>query len=105
MPSFYLVARVQADRITALAALALLCGGCSKGPAPAPHPVDVASVIVRPQSVSFPEDFVAETEAINAVEIRPRVGGELVRRVPNEGGRGKGGGVLFVVDRATHIAA
>jgi membrane fusion protein, multidrug efflux system len=105
MPSFYLVARVQADRITALAALALLCTGCSKAPPPAPHPVDVATVIVHPQATSFPEDFVAETEAINAIEIRPRVGGELVRRVPNEGERVKAGELLFVIDREPYIAA
>jgi len=105
MPTFYLVARVPAQRATALAALALLCTGCSKTPAPAPHPVDVATVIVRPQSATFPEDFVAETEAINAVEIRPRVGGMLVQRVPIEGEQVKAGQLLFVIDREPYIAA
>src|SRR6202050_5606091 len=105
MPRFYLVGCVQADRITALTALAFLCAACSKAPAPAPHPVDVATVIVHPQATSFPEDFVAETEAINAIEIRPRVGGELVRRVPNEGERVKAGELLFVIDREPYIAA
>jgi membrane fusion protein (multidrug efflux system) len=105
MPSFYLIARVQADRITALAALAVLCSGCSKATPPAPHPVDVATVVVHAQATSFPEDFVAETEAINAVEIRPRVGGELVRRVPNEGEHVKAGQLLFVIDREPYIAA
>src|ERR1700733_15086332 len=105
MPRFYLVGCVQADRITALTALALLCSGCSKGPPPGPHPVDVATVIVHPQATSFPEDFVAETEAINAIEIRPRVGGELVRRVPNEGERGKAGGLLLAIHREPQNAA
>src|ERR1700733_1505247 len=105
MPSFYLVARIRADRIVALAAMALLCAACSKPPPPAPHPVEVATVIVHPQATSFPEDFVAETEAINAVEIRPRVGGELVQRVPNEGERVKAGELLFVIDREPYIAA
>jgi len=105
MTSLHHAASVQEHRIAALAALALLCAACSKAPAPAPHPVEVATVIVHPQPTSFPEDFVAETEAINAVEIRPRVGGELVRRVPNEGERVKAGELLFVIDREPYIAA
>jgi membrane fusion protein (multidrug efflux system) len=105
MTSLHHAASVQEHRIVALAALALLCAACSKAPPPAPHPVDVATVIVHPQATSFPEDFVAETEAINAVEIRPRVGGELVQRVPNEGERVKAGQLLFVIDREPYIAA
>src|SRR5579863_4892266 len=89
----------------ALVALGLLCAACSKPPPPAPHPVEVATVVVHPQPTSFPEDFVAETEAINAVEIRPRVGGTLVQRVPNEGERVKAGELLFVIDREPYIAA
>ena len=92
-------------RAASLVALGLLCAACSKPPPPAPHPVDVATVTVHPQATSFPEDFVAETEAINAVEIRPRVGGELVKRVPNEGERVKAGELLFVIDREPYIAA
>jgi membrane fusion protein (multidrug efflux system) len=105
MISFHPAAAVRENRIAALAALALLCAACTKAPPPAPHPVDVATVIVHPQPTSFPEDFVAETEAINAVEIRPRVGGELVQRVPNEGERVKNGELLFVIDREPYIAA
>jgi membrane fusion protein (multidrug efflux system) len=105
MTSLNHAAPVREHRIAALAALALLGAACSKAPAPAPHPVDVATVIVHAQATSFPEDFVAETEAINAVEIRPRVGGELVRREPNEGERVKAGQLLFVIDREPYIAA
>jgi membrane fusion protein, multidrug efflux system len=92
-------------RIAALTVLALLAAACSKAPPPAARPVEVATVIVHPQATSFPEDFVAETEAVNAVEIRPRVGGELVQRVPNEGERVKAGELLFVIDREPYIAA
>jgi membrane fusion protein (multidrug efflux system) len=105
MPSFDVAAGAGTARIVALAGLALLCAACAKPAPPAPHPVDVATVVVHPQPTSFPEDFVAETEAINAVEIRPRVGGELVQRVPNEGERVKAGQLLFVIDREPYIAA
>jgi membrane fusion protein (multidrug efflux system) len=105
MTSFHPAAAVRENPIAALAAVALLCTACTKAPPPAPHPVDVATVIVHPHPTSFPEDFVAETEAINAVEIRPRVTGELVQRVPNEGERVKNGQLLFVIDREPYIAA
>jgi membrane fusion protein (multidrug efflux system) len=105
MPSFDVAAGAGTVRIVALAGLVLLCAACAKPAPPAPHPVDVATVVVHPQPTSFPEDFVAETEAINAVEIRPRVGGELVQRVPNEGERVKTGQLLFVIDREPYIAA
>jgi membrane fusion protein, multidrug efflux system len=105
MPSFHVAAGVGRNRMVALAGLALLCAACSKAPPPAPPPVEVATVTVRPQPTTFPEDFVAETEAINAVEIRPRVGGMLVQRVPIEGERVKAGQLLFVIDREPYIAA
>jgi len=105
MPSYDVAAGAGTVRIAALAGLVLLCAACAKPAPPPPHPVDVATVVVHPQPTSFPEDFVAETEAINAVEIRPRVGGELVQRVPNEGERVKAGELLFVIDREPYIAA
>jgi membrane fusion protein (multidrug efflux system) len=74
------------------ASIALLIAACSKNPS-APHPV------------SFPEDYVGQTEAINAVEIRPRVGGMLETRVPIEGERVKSGQLLFIIDRQPYIAA
>ncbi len=95
----------RSPRIAALTGLLLLCGACSKGPAPPPKPAEVATVIVRPKPTVFPEDFIAETEAINAVDIRPRVGGMLVQRVPIEGERVKAGQLLFVIDREPYIAA
>jgi membrane fusion protein, multidrug efflux system len=105
MPSFHVAAGVPRIRIAVLAGLVVLCAACSKAAPPAPQPVDVATVTVRPQPAIFPEDFVAETEAINAVEIRPRVGGMLVQRVPIEGELVKAGQLLFVIDREPYIAA
>ena len=105
MPSFHPATALQTIRAAALAALALLYTACSKGPPPTPPPVEVATVVVQPHPATFPEDFVAETEAIEAVEIRPRVGGQLVQRAPIEGERVKAGELLFVIDPEPYIAA
>jgi membrane fusion protein (multidrug efflux system) len=92
-------------RNAAVAAIALLNFACSKNPPPAAAPVEVTTIVVTPHPVTFPEDYVAQTEAINAVEIRPRVGGMLEQRVPIEGESVKSGELLFVIDRQPYIAA
>ena len=89
----------------AIVAAALLGCACSKSAAPAAAPVEVLVVTVTPHPVTFTEDYVAQTEAINAVEIRPRVGGMLEKRVPVEGETVKIGQLLFVIDREPYIAA
>src|ERR1700684_3261758 len=92
-------------RNAAVAAIALLNFACSKSTPPAAAPVEVTTIAVTPHPVTFPEDYVAQTEAINAVEIRPRVGGMLEKRVPIEGEPVKTGELLFVIDREPYIAA
>jgi membrane fusion protein (multidrug efflux system) len=86
-------------------AASLFLGACGKKPPPAPPAVDVAVVTVTPQPATVTEDYVAETEAVNTVEIRPRVGGVLEKQVPIEGERLKAGELLFVIDQQPYIAA
>jgi membrane fusion protein, multidrug efflux system len=85
------------------AALTLAACG-TKGP-PAPPPVEVSTVIVKPQAATVGTDFVAQTEAVNTVEIRPRVGGVLEKQQPIEGEHLKIGEVVFVIDQQPYIAA
>jgi membrane fusion protein (multidrug efflux system) len=47
----------------------------------------VSTVAVTPQAATVFADYVAQTEAVNAVEIRPRVGGVLRKQVTIEGER------------------
>jgi membrane fusion protein (multidrug efflux system) len=42
---------------------------------------------VTPQAATVFADYVAQTEAVNTVEIRPRVGGVLRKQVTIEGER------------------
>lgn len=86
-------------------ATTLLLTACgNKGPA-APPRVDVATIAVVPQPATVFTDYVAQTEAVNTVEIRPRVGGVLEKQLPIEGERVKVGALLFVIDQQPYIAA
>ena len=80
----------------------LACG--KKGPV-APPRVEVSTVAVAPQAATVFTDYVAQTEAVNTVEIRPRVGGVLERQLPIEGEHVKVGALLFVIDQQPYIAA
>jgi len=84
---------------------ALMLAACGKKAPPTLPAVDVATVTVTPQAATVTEDYVAETEAVNTVEIRPRVGGVLEKQLPNEGERLKVGELLFVIDQQPYIAA
>jgi membrane fusion protein (multidrug efflux system) len=103
--SWHLHARRHVAWAAAGASIALLICACSKSAPPPAAAIDVSTVTITPHPVSFPEDYVGQTEAINAVEIRPRVGGMLEKRVPIEGERVKAGDLLFIIDRQPYIAA
>lgn len=92
-----LVGLVAASMLAALPA----CGHKSPPP-PAP---EVSVLTVRPGPATFSEDYVAQTEAVNTVEIRPRVGGVLEKQLPIEGERVKAGELLFVIDPQPYIEA
>jgi membrane fusion protein (multidrug efflux system) len=84
---------------------ALTLTACDKKGPPRAPAVPVSTVTVKPQAATVGEDYVAQTEAINTVEIRPRVGGVLEKQLPNEGEHLKVGELLFVIDRQPYIAA
>jgi membrane fusion protein (multidrug efflux system) len=92
-------------RSAIVAAVALCCCAGSKNTPKAAAAIDVTVITVTPHPVTFSEDYVAQAEAVNAVEIRPRVGGMLEKRVPVEGETVKTGQLLFVIDREPYIAA
>ena len=100
-----LATKRNAMQVAVLSSIAVLSFACSKNAPPAAAAVEVTTMTVTPHPVTFPEDYVAQTEAVNAVEIRPRVGGMLEKRVPIEGEAVKTGQLLFVIDREPYIAA
>lgn len=89
-----------------LLATAALLGACSSKPAPAPPaPVEVSTLAVQPREARVFVEYVAETEALNTVEIRPRVGGLLESQVAVEGAHVRKGQLLFTIDPQPYEAA
>lgn len=79
---------------------------CSGKPAPVPPPPpEVRVLALQPRPASVTVEYVAETEAFNTVEIRPRVGGLLDKQVAVEGAQVSKGQVLFVIDSQPYLAA
>jgi membrane fusion protein, multidrug efflux system len=103
MPHF--ACRARRTALPAAAMLAALLTGCSAKKPPAPPPPEVTVLDVKHTPATYTEDYVAQTEAVNAVEIRPRVGGVLEKQLPNEGERVKAGELLFVIDPQPYIEA
>lgn len=95
--------RSKALIILATGVMGIVLAGCGKGSsAPAQPPGDMAlpvSVIeVQPATVPVSAEAVAQTEGAKEVEIRPRVGGILLKRLYEEGAPVKAGQSMFQID-------
>jgi membrane fusion protein (multidrug efflux system) len=58
----------------------------------------VSVIALQPTSVAISTESVAQTEGAKEVEIRPRVGGILLKRLYEEGSQIKAGQVMFQID-------
>src|SRR5262245_44891639 len=80
--------------------LGLIVVGCHNSPPAMPPPkppeVFVAPAVVR--EVTDFEEFTGRTEAIEAVEVRARVSGYLIKMNFEEGAEVKQGDLLFEID-------
>lgn len=87
---------------------ALAVAGCGKeeeggnqeanGAAPMTMAMPVTAIEVKPTSVPISAEVVAQTEGAKEVEIRPRVGGILLKRLYDEGAAVKEGDAMFLID-------
>jgi multidrug efflux system membrane fusion protein len=95
----------RASLVAASSAIALAaCGGGGDGPPQFPPPdVSVAKVVQR--SITEWDDFTGRVQAVDAVEIRPRVGGHLTGQHFREGGMVEEGALLFTIDDREYRAA
>jgi RND family efflux transporter MFP subunit len=95
------VARVIATGMGCAAACAgILLGGCGKsGPgAQSPPPPQVSVAQVLEKSVKDWDEFTGRLQAVESVEIRPRVSGYIDKVAFTEGTQVKRGDLLFVID-------
>ena len=74
------------------------CGKNEAAIQPGPTSLPVSVIEVRPTSVPISAEAVAQTEGAKEVEIRPRVGGILLRRLYEEGSAVKAGQPMFLID-------
>ncbi len=88
-----------------LVVLMALMAACEQKPAtpagpPAMPPMPVSVVSVTPTSVPMSVEAVAQTEGASEVEVRPRVGGIILKKMFEEGQPVKAGQVMFQIDPA-----
>jgi multidrug efflux system membrane fusion protein len=94
----------MAVRLSALCAGAILVGCSGGGPPAAPAPgVNVATVVKKP--VTEWDEFSGRIEAIESIELRPRVTGYLAGVHFREGGEVNKGDLLFTIDSREYQAA
>jgi RND family efflux transporter MFP subunit len=75
-----------------------LASGCAPQAAPAPQAPQVSVAQVLQRDVSDWDEFTGRTEAIESVDVRPRVSGYIERVAFEEGSTVKKGDLLFVID-------
>jgi multidrug efflux system membrane fusion protein len=89
-----------------IAIVAILLAGCSGNAAPAPPPSPTVTVApVEQKELVEWEEFTGRTEAVESVEVRPRVSGYIQEVRFQSGQLVKKGDVLFVIDPRWHQAA
>jgi membrane fusion protein, multidrug efflux system len=89
------------NKIAATSALisAFILASCSKGgPPPAPPPPQVSVAQVLEKRVKDWDEFTGRLQAVETVEIRPRVTGYIDKVAFTEGSLVKRGTLLFVID-------
>ncbi|MGH7497225.1 MAG: efflux RND transporter periplasmic adaptor subunit [Gemmatimonadales bacterium] len=77
---------------------ALTAAGCRASPPPPPPPPAVTVAVVPERDVTEWDEFTGRLEAVDAVEIRPRVSGYIKRVALAEGKEVPKGEVLFEID-------
>src|SRR4249920_1177120 len=93
------LSRTWRAAIAAIAGAAGL-GGCSSDAKPPPPPPPEVSVVqVTPGPVTVYDEYVAQTQAPDTIEIRSQVTGLLNRQAFTDGARVHKGDLLYVIDQ------
>ena len=84
--------------VTLVVATTLAACGKKEEAAPPATAMPVSYINAMPASVPMSIEVVAQTEGAKEVEIRPRVGGIILKKMFEEGEPVKAGQVLFIID-------
>jgi membrane fusion protein (multidrug efflux system) len=95
----------SASSIGMLLTVAALSCGCGQQGSQTPQAVQVSTLTMRPHPTALLQDYPAQLEASNTVEIRPQVSGILQRQVAVEGTQVHRAQVLFEIDPQPYEAA
>lgn len=68
-------------------------------------PPEVSAIKVSATPVTVYQEYAAQAEAVDTVEIRSRVGGIMERQAFRDGAKVQRGDLLFVIDQQPYIAA
>jgi multidrug efflux system membrane fusion protein len=82
-----------------------LVGACGGGGPPEFPPPDVSVATVAQRSITEWDDYTGRIEAVDAVELRPRVAGYLAGVHFREGALVEAGTLLFTIDDREYVAA
>lgn len=74
------------------------CGNASKELAPPPAAMSVSVQTLTISTVPVQTEVVAQTEGAKQIEVRPRVGGIILKRLYTEGASIKAGQPMFLID-------
>ena len=96
---------VYALMIMTLAGVLAACGKTEQPAAKGGMAMPVSVIELKPVSVPISAEAVAQTEGAKEVEIRPRVGGILLKRLYEEGAAVKAGQAMFQIDPAPYQIA
>jgi len=99
----------------AIAGLAIVAGSAAAdryfhtteaaaGPAAPEQAVAVTVAVVEPRQATLWDEFSGRLEAVNRVELRPRVAGAILSANFTEGALVKAGDILFKIDPAPYAA-
>ena len=85
--------------------LATLVSACSASPPPPPPATNVAVAVPLQRNVVDWDDYVGRFEAVQDVEVRPRISGTVTQILFREGAQVGRGQALFVIDPRPYRAA
>lgn len=92
-------------RFAATILASLLTAACGNSPPPSPPPVTVAAAVPLQRDVVDWDDYVGRFEAIQDVQVMPRVSGQITRIGFEEGRNVAKGEFLFEIDPRPYRAA